>query len=247
MSLSSLRGIFVTDPLIVLATIAFGSVNLVVSFFDDTGRRQIAIARAWAKLLLLVSGVKVIIEGLEKIDPSASYLFASNHVSYMDTPVVLSHIPVQFRFLAKEGLFKVPFLGDHLKRAGHIPVPRDNPRAAVKTMAEAGRVIRELGVSLLIFPEGERSSVGLRDFKEGAAYIAIKAGAPVVPLAIMGTGSVVPRGSLVVKPGAVTVRVGDPIPTSGLTLHDRAHLTQQLHAAVAALLQVSPVVESVAK
>src|SRR5689334_15337154 len=110
MSLSSLRRIFVTDPLIVLATIAFGSLNLVVSFFDDTGRRQIAIARAWARLLLLVSGVKVIIEGLEKIDPSGSYLFASNHVSYMDTPVVLSHIPVQFRFLAKEGLFKVPFL-----------------------------------------------------------------------------------------------------------------------------------------
>src|SRR3954454_9631776 len=100
MSFSSLRGIFITDPLIVVATIVFGSVNLVVSFFDDTGRKQIAIARAWAGLLLWFSGVKVTIEGLEKIDPSGSYLFASNHVSYMDTPVVLSHIPVQFRFLA---------------------------------------------------------------------------------------------------------------------------------------------------
>jgi 1-acyl-sn-glycerol-3-phosphate acyltransferase len=246
MSLSSLRGALLTDPLIVLATVAFGSVSLVVSFFDNTGRRQIDVARAWAKLLLKMAGVKVTVEGLEKIDPSGSYVFTSNHVSYMDTPVVLAHIPVQFRFLAKDELFKIPFLGDHLKSAGHVPVPRGNPRAAVKTMAEAARVIRERGVSLLIFPEGGRSSEGLQEFKEGAAYIAIKAGAQVVPLAVIGTGAIVPRGSLVVKPGPVTLRVGDPVPVTGLTLHDRTQLTDHLHVAVAALLETTPVIETFA-
>src|SRR5689334_7072445 len=94
MSLSSVRGALITDPLIVLATIVFGSINLVVSLFDDTGRKQIALARAWARVLLGVSGVRVTVEGLEKIDSGGSYVIASNHLSYMDTPVILAHIPV---------------------------------------------------------------------------------------------------------------------------------------------------------
>jgi 1-acyl-sn-glycerol-3-phosphate acyltransferase len=236
MSLSYVRGVLVTDPLIVLATVFFGLINFVVSFFDDTGTRQIVIARSWARVLLAVSGVEVHVEGLEKIDPAGSYVFASNHLSYMDTPVILSHIPVQFRFLAKEGLFKIPLLGDHLKRAGHIPVPRGNPRAAVRTMTEAGRMIRERGISLLIFPEGGRSTGELQEFKEGAAHIAIKAGAPVVPLAVVGTDGALPKGSLVVKRATVTLRVGDPVITAGLSQHDRGRVTSDVHTAVAGLL-----------
>jgi 1-acyl-sn-glycerol-3-phosphate acyltransferase len=153
--------------------------------------------------------------------------------------VVLGHIPVQFRFLAKKGLFNIPFLGYHLKRAGHLPVPRDNPRDAVKTMNEAGRIIRERGISVLIFPEGGRSLEGLKPFKEGAAYIAIKAGVPVVPLALSGTLQVLPMHSLNVRPGHVTLRVGDPIPTSHLRLQDRAMLSHQLRERVAELLEGS--------
>ena len=118
----------------------------------------------------------------------------------MDTPIVLGHIPVQFRFLAKKSLFSVPFLGYHLKRAGHLSVPRENPREALKTMAEAGRVIRERGISVLIFPEGGRSLEGLKPFKEGAAYIAINAGVPVVPVGVEGTLQVLPMHSLKYAP-----------------------------------------------
>src|SRR4051794_20903062 len=106
-------------PLIILSTIVHGTVSIVVSLFDKNGRRQIAMARSWAKSLLVIAGAKVTVEGLEQIDPNCGYVFASNHLSYMDTPVVLSSIPVQFRFLAKSGLFKIPFLGTHLKSAGH--------------------------------------------------------------------------------------------------------------------------------
>src|SRR5882762_3036161 len=159
-----LRALLFTDPLVILATIAYGTAAFLVSFFDANGRRQIAVARAWSGALLRIGFIQVEVEGLEKIAPDGSYVFASNHLSYMDTPVVLANIPVQFRFLAKKGLFKIPFLGGHLKRAGHIPVTREDPRAAVKTMSLAADSIRERNVSILIFPEGGRSRQGvLRD------------------------------------------------------------------------------------
>jgi 1-acyl-sn-glycerol-3-phosphate acyltransferase len=196
--------------------------------FDKTGDKSIGVARAWARSLLLVSGVGVIVEGLENIAPAGSYVFASNHLSYMDTPVVLSHIPVQFRFLAKRGLFKIPFLGTHLGQAGHIPVPREDPRASVKSMQMAADVIRTRGTSMLIFPEGGRSPSGnLRAFKEGAAYIAIRAGVPIVPVAIIGTNKILPFGSGTPVPGIVRVRIFPPLPTDGLSLKDRQRVTEE--------------------
>ncbi len=190
---------------------------------------QASVARAWARSLLLVSGVRVRVEGLDQIDPHGSYVFISNHLSYMDTPVALAHIPVQFRFLAKRGLFQIPGLGTHLSRAGHIPVPREDPRAAVKTMQLAAETIQQKKISLLIFPEGGRSHDGvLRPFKEGGAYIAIRAGVEVVPLVMMGTRDVLPFGSGIVQPGSVTLRILKPIATSQLTLKDRGPLTEQL-------------------
>ena len=160
-----LRGILFAAPAIVLATTIYGTISLVVSFFDSTGRMQIRVARAWARMLLRVSGVRVHVEGLERIDPASSYVFIANHLSYMDTPVALANVPVQFRFLAKRGLFQIPLLGTHLSRAGHIPVPREDPRASVKTMQVAAETIQQKNISLLIFPEGGRSHDGvLRPF-----------------------------------------------------------------------------------
>jgi 1-acyl-sn-glycerol-3-phosphate acyltransferase len=236
MSPGLLRALFITDPLIIVATIVLGLLNIAVSFFEHDGRMQVAIAQCWSRVLLFIAGVKLEIEGLEKIDPNGSYVFVSNHVSYMDTPVVLGHIPLQFRFLAKKSLFSIPFLGYHLKRAGHIPVPRENPRAAIKAMSEAAKAIQQQRVSILVFPEGGRSLTGLKPFKEGAAYIAIKAGVPVVPLALKGTLQVLPMGSLNVRPGHVVLRVGDPVPTAHLTLHDRTQLSDDLYQRVSELL-----------
>jgi 1-acyl-sn-glycerol-3-phosphate acyltransferase len=224
-----LRGLLFADPAIVLATIFFGTVSLIVSFFDNTGALQIRVARAWARTLLGVSGVHVHVEGLDRIDPAASYVFISNHLSYMDTPVVLAHIPAQFRFLAKRGLFQIPFLGTHLSRAGHIPVPREDPRAAVKTLQVAAETIRQKKISMLIFPEGGRSHDGhLRPFKEGGAYIAIRAGVHIVPIVIIGTREILPFGSAVVLSGEVTLRILPSIDTSRMTLKDRGPLTEQL-------------------
>jgi 1-acyl-sn-glycerol-3-phosphate acyltransferase len=224
-----LRGLIVADPAVILATTFFGTLSLLVSFFDRTGIVQARLARAWAKTLLAAGGIKVHIEGLEQIDPAGSYVFIANHLSYRDTPVALAHIPVQFRFLAKRGLFQIPLLGNHLSSAGHIPVPREDPRAAVKTMQQAAEVIRQKKISLLIFPEGGRSHDGiLRPFKEGGAYIAIKAGVLLVPLVMIGTREVLPYGAGIVQSGVVTLRILKPIDTQTLTLKDRAKVTNQI-------------------
>ena len=238
MSLSYIRSLLITDPIIILATIVMGSISLLTSLFDSDGRVQHQISRVWSRMLLRVSGVKMRIEGLEKIDPRTTYVFVANHRSFMDIPVLLAYLPLQFRFLAKKGLFSIPFLGTHVRRAGHLPVVKDNPRASLKSMTDAARMLRGLGLSVMLFPEGGRSKDGaLQDFIEGAAYIAVKAGVPIIPLAMTGTREVLPMGSLQIMSGIVELRIGDPIPTANLTMKDRATLTQTMHDRVADLLR----------
>jgi 1-acyl-sn-glycerol-3-phosphate acyltransferase len=224
-------------PAIALSTIVCGTISALAWMFRAGEGPQIAMARKWARSLLFFAGVKVEVEGIEKIDPRGSYVFASNHLSYMDTPVVFSSIPVQLRFLAKKGLFHIPFLGWHLSTAGHIPVFREDPRASLRTLSRAAQLIQSRGISLLIFPEGGRAMDGeMTPFKDGAAYLAIKAQAPLVPLALLGTREVLPMGSAILHSGGVRLRIGDPLPTAGLTLHDRKTLTEAARQQVAAML-----------
>jgi 1-acyl-sn-glycerol-3-phosphate acyltransferase len=240
MSPGHLRSLLFTDPLIALLTITYGSVSFVTTFFDSSGRTPNKIARAWARALLRLSGVRVSVVGREKIDPAQIYVIVANHRSYMDIPILLTSIPLEFRFYAKKGLFLVPFMGTHLKRAGHLPVVRGDARASVKSMALGSRLMQEHRVSLLLFPEGGRSRGGMRPFKEGAAYIAIKARAPVLPLGIEGTREILPMGSNHIRRGHVTVRVGDPIPTAPMKLHDRTQLIGLLEHTVTELSGEAP-------
>ncbi|MBS1873831.1 MAG: 1-acyl-sn-glycerol-3-phosphate acyltransferase [Acidobacteria bacterium] len=223
--------------LVVLSTIYWGTLSLFASFFDSTGRMQMSCSRRWAKQLLSIGGVRVTLDGIDKIKPEASYVIASNHLSYYDTPVILASIPVQFRFLAKRGLFQIPFLGTHLARAGHIPIPRADPRAALKVMTLAAETIRTRGISMLIFPEGGRSPDGeLQSFKDGVTYIGIKSGAPIVPIALVGSREILPFGSGRIQPGAVTLRIGDPIDTAALSLKERAAVTERIREEIAAMI-----------
>jgi 1-acyl-sn-glycerol-3-phosphate acyltransferase len=155
----------------------------------------------------------------------------------MDTPAILSSIPVDFRFLAKEELFKIPFMGDHLKRAGHIAVPLNDPRGSIRTLAMAAKTIQSLGISLLVFPEGGRSNTGeLQEFKDGAAYLAIKAQAPIVPLAIIGTRAVLPMHGKKISSGKVRLIIGEAIPTAGLSIRNRAELTTTMRERIVEML-----------
>jgi 1-acyl-sn-glycerol-3-phosphate acyltransferase len=237
--ISFLRSILFTTPLIALSTIVLGLISMVCSFFDRSGDTAHNVARLWGKMLTAVSFIRVRVEGLEKLDPRANYVFVSNHGSYMDIPAILSRLPYQFRFFAKKGLFQIPFLGWHLRWAGHLPVDRGNARASLKSMTEGAALIARAHVSMLLFPEGGRSKPeqGLREFKEGAVYIAIKAGVPLVPVALVGLRDLLPHGSAHIRSGKVAIRIGDPIPTAGLHISDREALSRRLHDEVARMLE----------
>lgn len=234
--MSLLRSLLISTPLIVVSTIILGTLSILASLVDGTGNTQHRIARLWGKSLLLFGFVRVRTEGREKLNRAATYVFVSNHASYMDIPAILSELPFQFRFFAKKGLFKIPFLGTHLKRAGHLPVDRSNARHSLKSMTEGARIIAERRTSVLLFPEGGRNPKGLREFKEGAAYIAIKAGVPVVPMALVGMREVLPMGSIHIRSRHVKLRIGEPIPTTGMKPADREELTRRLYDEISKLL-----------
>jgi len=223
-------------PLIILSTACFGVVSFAISLFDRTPPRQLKVARAWALSLLRIVGVKVTVEGLDRIQPGGNYVFVANHVSYMDIPVVLGNIPEQFLFLAKEELFKIPMLGTHLKTAGHVQVPREDPRSAIRTLQHTAALLHD-GRSTLVFPEGGRSETGvLQEFKDGAAFLAIRAHIPVVPLAMIGMRGILPMHSLTFHRGSVTLRIGEPISTDGMTTHQRAELTAAVRQKIVEML-----------
>jgi len=220
-----------------LSTLFFGTISLIVSFFDKNGLKQARIARAWGRNLLWIGGVTLTVEGLDHLAHDGVYIVVPNHLSYYDTPVLLSSLPVQFRFLAKRGLFSIPLLGTHLTRAGHIPVDLDDARAGVKTMSTAANIVREKSLSVVVFPEGGRSRDGhLGEFKDGAAYIGIKSGATIVPTALCGTAEVLPFGSGMIRGGYVSVKIGEPIDTSHMHIKERHALTARIRGQIVEML-----------
>ncbi len=225
---SLLRSLLWTDPLIFAATILMGSISLFASIADGSGRLQHRIARRWARMLMRIMGVRVTVTGRENLQPGATYVFCGNHLSLIDTPLLFGYLDWDFRILARKGLFQVPFLGWHLRRAGHLPVARDDVHAAVRNITDAARRVSH-GLSIVVFPEGGRSEDGaLGPFKPGGPYIAIKAGVPVVPLGILGTHRVHRMGSPIIRPGHVDLRIGAPIQTAGMTNQETGRLVQHL-------------------
>jgi 1-acyl-sn-glycerol-3-phosphate acyltransferase len=238
-TLSFLRALLIIDPLIYLYTFVCGAVSLVGSLFDSTGRFQHGCARVWSKMILTTSGIRVRALGLENVDTSRSHVFCSNHLSLMDSPVLLVHVPVPFRIMAKKGLFNLPFLGWWLRRSGHMPVDRTSPKAAMHSLQVAAARVRE-GASVVFFPEGTRSRTGVTaEFKRGAALLAIQAGVPLLPVAIQGTREVLKPDELHVRPGRVTVSFGKPIPTEGLNHRDAGRLMEIAKERILGMLQAS--------
>lgn len=200
--------------MLVAITSVMGFLSLLASLIDSKGRLQHRVARAWGRILMGVFLVELRVLGSESLEPDRPYVFVSNHFSLIDTPLMFGFLPLEFRILARSGLWKIPFIGWHLGRAGHLPVNRVNPRLAARNIAYAAEKVAG-GRSILVFPEGgRRRGKAMRPFKTGAAHIAIQAGVPVVPMAIAGTGRVLPPGSWHLRPGVVELRIGQPIPTA---------------------------------
>jgi 1-acyl-sn-glycerol-3-phosphate acyltransferase len=236
-----LRSVLFSAPAVIILTTVMGMLSYICSLWDRAGRTQHRLARQWGRMLLKVSFVDAIVQGGGRLDPGTSYVVVANHASYMDIPALYSALPLEIRFFAKKSLFSIPLMGWHLRRAGHLPVVRGDARGSLKSMSEGAKLMRERGVSVLLFPEGGRSETGLRPFKEGAAYIAIKAGVPVVPVGLVNMRSVLPMHSWLLRPARVEIRIGEPIDTAGMTLHDRGRLNEMLQERVAGLIGESVV------
>ncbi len=232
-ALSLLRNYVVTVPLAYLCTILMGMISLFVSLFDSSGRLQHDCARIWARLLLFFGRVRVRVRGAEHI-PAGPCIFAANHLSYMDIPVAFGYIPRQFRIMAKASLFHIPFLGWHLRRSGHMPISRNNPRRAARSLLEAAGHVKQ-GTSVFIFPEGGRSLDGqIGEFKAGTFLLAIKAAAPVVPVTLNGTRAVLPFYSWRLSPGEVELIFHPPLATAGMRSASAAALAARVRSTIAA-------------
>ncbi|MEW6220584.1 MAG: lysophospholipid acyltransferase family protein [Thermodesulfobacteriota bacterium] len=190
----------------------------------------------WARTIVRLAGVTVEVQGGEDLVPGQPYIFAANHRSQFDIFALQGFLGHSFRWLAKKELFAIPVFGRGMRAAGYIPVDRAHGRAALVSLAEAaGRIAS--GVSVIIFPEGTRSRDGrLQPFKAGVMVLALKAGVPVVPVAVAGTYQILPKGKLLVNPGSIAIRIGRPIPTRDRKPADKQLLADEVRQAVARLL-----------
>ena len=202
---------------VVLATIVMATVAIIVALFSRDGNAPHLVARAWARSILFVSGIHVHVNGLENLNVGGSCILMPNHQSNFDIPVLLGCLPIQFRWLAKAELFKIPIFGRGMRGCGYISIDRSNRKSAFQSLAEAATKIRN-GVSVLIFPEGTRSRDGkILPFKKGGFVLSVDAGVPIIPIVIFNTGSIMPKGRLRIRTQTVRMDILAPIPTSGYT------------------------------
>ncbi|HEY1646469.1 MAG TPA: lysophospholipid acyltransferase family protein [Terracidiphilus sp.] len=226
----------IQTPALSLVTGICGSLALLVSLFDKSGRTQHRIAQVWARLCVWLSGSHIIVRGAERLGRHPVAVYAANHTSYMDTPVIFASLPFQFRILAKKELWPVAFIGWYLNRSGQIPINVENPRATLSSLNVGAKALRA-GMPLFVFPEGGRTLDGaLQPFLSGAAYLAIRAQAPLVPIALQGVYDLLPIHTHHFYPGELTLSVGEPIETRGMTVRQAEELTARLRAAIVEML-----------
>jgi 1-acyl-sn-glycerol-3-phosphate acyltransferase len=217
-------------PAVTIYTVVLGTISLCSTLVDRSGNFAHRCARAWARRILATTGVRVQVSGLQHLEPGRSYVFAANHQSIYDIPIVFTSIPAQLRIVAKESLGRIPFMGWHLHRAGHLLVDRRNPGPDIVT--KMARLVRE-GNSLIVFPEGTRSVDGaVGRFKKGSFAVAVDAGLPVVPVTITGSSHVMKKGQLMVCPGEVQLVVHPPISTEGIARERVLALADSVRTAV---------------
>jgi len=236
--LSAMRSVLIYWPLTVLCTLLLEPVSLAAALLDKSGRVPHRIVAFWSGLLLRLYGMPVTVTGMERLDLSHPRVYAANHLSALDIPVLYRRLPFQFRIIAHRLVFRVPLVGWHLRASsqlmidpGSVALSRRALRGAVKTL--------ERGMPLVVFPEGERSPTGeILRFRRGAFYVAVKAQADVVPMAILGTYRAFPVGSAHLRPGPLRLVIGEAIPIAGYTRSGLKALAERTQAEVAGLLRL---------
>jgi 1-acyl-sn-glycerol-3-phosphate acyltransferase len=230
--LSRLRSYFILDPLIWLYTLILGLLALPGGMFDRNGRRLHWFSQAWSWLIMktILSPVKV--TGLDKIDTSKPHVYAVNHASAMDIPVLYVYLPFQFRIVFKKELLKYPVVGWQLKRSGQVCIDQQKPINSIAAIRSAVKSL-QAGMPLVIYPEGGRTPDGeIKPFLPGAFFLAIKAQVDIVPVALVGTYELLPMNTYHLKCRPLEMRVGEPISTTGLKMRDMEAVSARVRKAM---------------
>ena len=212
-----------------LSTAFWATVSILGSVVSGSGRLQHYCMRRWSKDNLWLSRARVQIEGLENIDGNRPQILVANHSGLHDILSLAAYLPIQFRWIAKKSLFRVPFMGWHMRRSGYIAIDRDNPREAAKSILEAVKVIQG-GVNAIAFPEGTRSRTGtLGSFFSGAFSLALRTGVPVVPISLDGSYRVIVPKTLQVNPGTIVrIKIDRPIDLTSYSKGDKHRLMEDI-------------------
>jgi 1-acyl-sn-glycerol-3-phosphate acyltransferase len=237
--LSHLRSYFFIDPLVWAYTLSLGSVSLICSLFDRGGRIQHNLARTWSWLIMKTILSPVTVTGNAAAVQSGPIarprVFAVTHASALDIPILYVYLPFQFRIIFKSELLAYPFVGWHLKRSGQVCINQQNPAASVGAIKSALKSLRS-NMPLVIFPEGGRTRDGsVQPFLPGAFFLAIKAQADIVPIALVDTFDLLPMNTYHIRCQPLEMRVGDAIPTAGLTMADMEALSAKVKSSIEAL------------
>ena len=230
-----------------LASTVYNALRVVLCpFVSRCDQRRICdeVPRTWSRSILWATGVEVEVEGAEVIDPARPQLVVSNHQSWFDVFALAAHFPGRYHFVAKQELAAIPIFGRAWLTCGHIAIDRHDRSSAIESLERAGEKIRKETATIIMFPEGTRSPTGeLQRFKKGAFVLALKAGVPVVPVAVVGSREIMPKGRWRVRPGRIRIRFGEPIPGDEYAMEERDDLLQRTWAAVAALKEGKPTEE----
>ncbi len=226
--MSGLRSYFILDPMIWLYTFLMGLLALPGGMFDRSGRRLHWFSTAWSWLIMKTIFSPVTVTGLDKIDTSKPHVYAVNHASALDIPVLYVNLPFQFRIAFKKELLAYPVVGWQLKRSGQICIDQQNPSRSISSI-RAGLKSLIGGMPLVIFPEGGRTPDGeIKPFLPGAFFMAIKAQVDIVPVALVGTYELLPMNTYHIKCRPLEMRVGQPISTTGLSLRNMQELSSKV-------------------
>ena len=230
--LSRLRSYLIFDPLIWMYTVVLGLLSIPVSLFGDTERILHNFARAWSWMIMKTIFSPVKVTGIDKIDTTKPHVYAVNHASALDIPILYVNLPFQFRIAFKKELLSYPIVGWHLKRSGQICVDQQNPVGSIGSIRSALKSLKA-GTPLVIYPEGGRTPDGqIKPFLPGAFFLAIKAHVDIVPVALVGTYELLPMNTYHIKCRPLEMRAGEPISTAGLTGHDMQALSARVQKAV---------------
>jgi 1-acyl-sn-glycerol-3-phosphate acyltransferase len=239
--LSRLRSYLVFDPLIWMYTLVLGIISIPVSLFGSYKERLLHnFARFWSQLIIRTIRSRLTVTGLEHTDTSKPHVYAVNHASAMDIPILYVGLPFQFRIVFKKELLSYPIVGWHLKRSGQVCIDQQRPTNSIGSIRYALKSLKA-GMPLVIFPEGGRTPDGtIKPFLPGAFFLAIKAQVDIVPVALIGTYELLPMNTYHIKCRPLEMRIGHPIPTAGLTIQELDRLSENVQRGLEALYYRQP-------